>query len=73
MTTEREKFDNGIEKISDPVSPEIKDVIEAALALERSLYNSPSTAKERGDTGQLFRLRKALEGIWGHELPVLDD
>ena len=46
---------------------EVCEIVAAALALERTLYSREPPTKF------IYRLRKALEGIWGHDLPTLDE
>lgn len=50
----------------DTDSDDLINIISAALAIERKLY----AKEELGDS--LFRLRKSLEGIWGHDLPEVE-
>lgn len=45
----------------------VLEIVFAALRLERALYDQ----EEHGRF--LFRLRKSLEGVWGHDLPELDE
>lgn len=59
---ERQRVEEGVRD-----NPEdVLEVVFAALRLERALYSR----EEYGPF--LFRLRKSLEGIWGHDLPELD-
>ena len=45
----------------------ICDIAAAAIRLQDALYLREDHRKS------LFHLRKALEGIWGHELPHVDE
>jgi len=61
---ESDKLEHGLHAADHD---DLRRVFAAALALERAMY-----AKQ--ETGPLlFRLRKSLEGIWGHELPLVDE
>jgi hypothetical protein len=63
MSTERERFLSGLDSAD---SQDIQSITAASLRLERALY-------DREDHGPfLFALRKSLEGVWGHDLPKLD-
>lgn len=50
-------------KAADTDADDIFNIVRAALRLEAAMYRNEDTKE------QLFTLRKALEGIWGHELP----
>jgi len=45
---------------------DIMNALNAALAVEAKLYNNSAAL---GTVDELFALRKALEAIWGHDLP----
>lgn len=47
----------------DATIASLERVTRSALILERKMYAGEDTKNAP------FRLRKALEGIWGHELP----
>lgn len=56
----------------DPKNREaVVEIVEVALELEQLYYASHAyvSAPLRHC---FFRLRKALEGVWGHDLPELD-
>lgn len=61
---DRENFLRGIRNPDN--REEIEYVVARAISLEQALYR-----QEKGE--HLFRLRKALEGIWGHELPEVKE
>lgn len=42
---------------------DMEEAIRAALVLMKRMYDESDTKDA------LFRLRKSLEGIWGHDLP----
>lgn len=46
---------------------EIVGIVAAALRLERALYAQDDRRS------YLFRLRKSLEGLWGDDLPEVDE
>lgn len=51
---------------------EIANALQQAIELKRVMYEDPGEERER--VGKcLFSLRKALEGIWGHDLPYLEE
>ena len=59
-----EQLESGL-KSADP--DEIQDIVAAALRLERAMYSGE-------DNGPyLFWLRKTLEGVFGQDLPRLDE
>ena len=66
--TERERFEAGLAHARQGA---ISDIIEAALNLEAELYENHVLCPVPNQ--RLFRLRKALEDVWGHELPVLEE
>jgi hypothetical protein len=57
---DEQAFASGIASAS---REDIENALRAALNLEQKMYAREDTAEA------LFRLRKALEGIWGHDLP----
>lgn len=61
--SERDRFIAGV--VEDPTQTQY--VVAAALRLVRAMYAGEDTTKF------LFRLRKSLEGIWGHDLPELNE
>ncbi len=65
---QRERVERAVER-DDKSS--IVDVILAACNLEDTLYASSCTNRCGGD--ELFKLRKALEGIFGHDIPTEED
>lgn len=50
---------------------ELVNIVTAALELESILYSKGDWNYPGGS--RLFNLRKALEGLFGHDLPVGDD
>ena len=48
---------------------EVADIIQAACRLEGSLYRNSSKEVDQEVKDNLFKLRKALEGIFGHDIP----
>ena len=48
---------------------ETADIIQAACRLEGSLYRDSSKEVSQEVKDNLFKLRKALEGIFGHDIP----
>ncbi len=63
MTEEAEKFYRGIMQ-SD--LHELQIIVGAAICLERVLYAGEDYKPD------LYKLRKALENIWGHDLPKIE-
>lgn len=61
MNEELERTREGIARAS---KEDIEEIIIAALKLEGAMYANKVT-------NELFRLRKSLEGVWGHDLPTL--
>ncbi len=47
---------------------DIVDIIAAAVDLQEVMYKDYYSPPVGGD--ELFRLRKALEGVFGHDLPT---
>ena len=47
---------------------DIVEVFVSAISLQRSMYNQSKEAEDKF----LFRLRKSLEGLFGHDLPGED-
>lgn len=61
---ERNRLQNGLRNAE---FDEILDIVAAALRLEAALYDMEDSV------AYLFRLRKSLEGIWGNDLPEVDE
>lgn len=63
------------ERIRDAVenceTDDLVDIIAAAVDLEDALYKA--TCEKRCGGNNLFKLRKALEGVFGHDLPTKED
>lgn len=60
--------ENRVRNALDNCDPEdLVSIILAATDLQRELYKSRCENRCGGD--KLFKLRKALEGIFGHDLP----
>ncbi len=57
---DEQRFMDGIR---DADCEDFEAVMRSALILERKMYSNENTVDA------LFRLRKSLEGIWGHDLP----
>jgi hypothetical protein len=66
MDIEMERVREGLAS-ADPES--VLFIVVAALALEVALYSGVGV-----DEGpSLFRLRKSLEAVWGHDLPEVKE
>ncbi len=61
----RERIREGLQR-RDTDADEVIDIIEAATALQSAMYKRDKGKEDK----YLFRLRKALEGIFGHDIPV---
>jgi hypothetical protein len=60
-----------IQEVLDDTSPDdLVPVVRAACALEKMMYYNPHDTVNIGK--KLFDLRKALEGIFGHDIPDPD-
>ena len=57
------------EAVKNSEPEEIGDIIQAACRLEGSLYRNSSKEVSQEVKDNLFKLRKALEGIFGHDIP----
>jgi hypothetical protein len=53
--------------IANADEDDIFDIVVAAIRLEKAWY------AEQDLGSKFFTLRKALEGIWGHDLPDVDE
>jgi len=79
MTTDEARIRRGIEKTSSHPIEDIDDlinIITPAIQIERLYYekqNAEEFVEELKKRQLIFKLRKALEGIWGHDLPVIKD
>jgi len=62
--SDESRFLRGFRKAS---IADLEKVVRRALVLEKHTYAGRDTASS------LYRLRKSLEGIWGHELPELKE
>jgi len=67
--TEQERFEQGI---AEATSGTKRDIILKALKVERIYYGSTGFWSNSDLTNPMYDLRKALEGIWGHDLPDLE-
>lgn len=61
-------YDESLLRGIQAADPEnLLEIVAAAIRLECALYENVDHERF------LFRLRKALEGVWGHEIPVTDE
>jgi hypothetical protein len=63
---EQERFSKGLQEASED---DVRHVFAAAIALERALYDG----NVENTNSSLFRLRKSLEGIYGCDLPEVNE
>lgn len=74
--TNQERIEEGLKRAS---FDELVEIVSAAIRLKTTLYRYSGSGLSVSTTNDLdtragpdlFRLRKSLEGIWGHDLPVV--
>ena len=58
------------ERVRNEEHEDITNIIECACQLEGALYRSTNNPKDKEEFGkELFNLRKALEGVFGNDIP----